>query len=162
MTGHRMRRAVLLITVLAAACLTISDVPASAGDPRAFMSAAAPSDPRVSVVPPNDPRVTQPLPNDPRVLGPSLGGSVAAPPPRFNGHRPVIISAPTYIIGAPASSCLAPGYWSYQWVPQTYSQSLWVPGQWTPDGIWIGAHYESHTVSGGSYQPIWVPESWAC
>src|SRR5438093_12822759 len=108
MSGHRMTRAVLMITALAAAFLMISDAPATAGDPRTFLSAAPPSDPRVTVVPPNDPRLIQPQPNDPRVLGPRVGVPIGVPPRRSEGHRPVIVTAPTYIVGAPAGSCLGP------------------------------------------------------
>jgi hypothetical protein len=47
-------------------------------------------------------------------------------------------------------------YWTYQWVPQTYTYSTWVAGRWSPDGYWIDGHYAPSQVSSGYYHPLWV------
>jgi len=57
--------------------------------------------------------------------------------------------------------CWQSGYWSYQWVAQSYSYNTWVPGVWSPDGYWIAAHYEPGWYDGGYYQPLWVEGYWA-
>ena len=62
----------------------------------------------------------------------------------------------------PGTSCLVPGYWSHQWVPQTTWHSVWVPGQWSPDGYWVEGHYEQRPWTTYAQQPVWVPERWAC
>ncbi len=78
--------------------------------------------------------------------------------------RPAYPAAPHgypsyYVYGA---TCVAPGYWSRAFVPQTSTQNVWVPGQYSPDGIWIEGHYESQWVSGGYYQPVWVEPRSLC
>ena len=52
--------------------------------------------------------------------------------------------------------CWQPGYWTYQWVPQTYTYNTWVAGQWSADGYWIDGHYAPSQYSTGYYQPLWV------
>jgi hypothetical protein len=78
--------------------------------------------------------------------------------PRHDGDRDgrdrhfrhiVVVPQPIYV--AP-STCFAPGYWAYQWVPQGYGYNVWVPGQWSADGMWIEGHY----APAGYYQPYWV------
>jgi hypothetical protein len=73
------------------------------------------------------------------------------------GHgnfRPVFVVPQTVYVGP--SRCVQPGYWTYQWVPQTYTYSAWVPGQWSPDGRWIDGHYAPAQYTSGYYQPLWV------
>ncbi len=86
-------------------------------------------------------------------------GGPATPPPVVRRHHPHAAVPQTVIIaGAPAYSCSTPGYWTYQWVPQVYSTTVWVPGQWAVDGSWVDAHYESQSVATGYWQPIWIPD----
>jgi hypothetical protein len=61
----------------------------------------------------------------------------------------VVVPQPIYVS---PSTCVVPGYWAYQWVPQGYGYNVWVPGQWSVAGIWIDGHYEP----AGYYQPYWV------
>ena len=110
-------------------------------------------------------------------------GTFAPPPPapgqaqpRFYFGGPVGTFAPPapvqptypvppyhyYSYYAYRARCVTPGYWSYAFVPQAYTDNVWAPGQYSPDGIWIDGHYESRSVSGGYYQPIWVEPSFLC
>ena len=57
-----------------------------------------------------------------------------------------------------APSCVVPGFWAYAWVPQSYASSVWVPGYYDYDALWVEAHYESRTYTSGYYQPYWVPD----
>jgi hypothetical protein len=41
-------------------------------------------------------------------------------------------------------------------VPQTYTYSAWVAGQWSPDGRWIDGHYAPRQYATGYYHPLWV------
>ena len=75
--------------------------------------------------------------------------------PRRPGHGRPIIVVPQTVFVTP-SRCWQPGYWTYQWVPQTYTYSTWVAGQWSPDGRWIDGHYAPSQLSSGYYQPLWV------
>jgi len=74
--------------------------------------------------------------------------------PHRPGSRPIIIVPQTVYVNP--SNCWQPGYWSYQWVPQTYTYSQWVAGQWSPDGYWIEGHYAPGQYSTGYYQPLWT------
>ena len=56
--------------------------------------------------------------------------------------------------------CWQSGYWTYQWVPQSYAYSTWVEGQWSADGYWIPSHYAPVYYEGGYYQPLWVEGYW--
>jgi hypothetical protein len=75
-------------------------------------------------------------------------------PHRPGHHRPVIVVPHTVFVTP--TRCWQPGYWTYQWVPQTYTYSTWVPGQWSADGYWIEGHYAPSQVSSGYYHPLWV------
>ena len=78
----------------------------------------------------------------------------------FVSPRPVFV-APAPVFFVPSYSlarCRVPGYWSYQWVPQSYTYDVWVPGQWSPEGTWIDGHYEQRLYSTGYYQPIWIDD----
>jgi hypothetical protein len=68
----------------------------------------------------------------------------------------VVIPQPVYF-SAP-QPCVAPGYWAYTWVPQSYSETVWVPPYYNYDAVWVDGHYESRSYDGGYYQPYWVPE----
>lgn len=77
---------------------------------------------------------------------------------RHHHHRywpqPVLIDA--------RASCLVPGYWATQWVPQTAVHGVWIPGYWS-DGGWIAGYYVQRPwISGYMRQSVWVPERWAC
>jgi len=71
-----------------------------------------------------------------------------------------IVIVPQIVFVSPGR-CWQSGYWSYQWVAQSYSYNTWVPGVWSPDGYWIAAHYEPGWYDGGYYQPLWVEGYWA-
>lgn len=78
---------------------------------------------------------------------------------RDHGHRPghqrPVIIIPLTVFLAP-NRCWQPGYWTYQFVPQSYAYSTWVAGQWSPDGQWIDGHYAPSFYNTGYYQPLWV------
>ena len=74
-------------------------------------------------------------------------------------HRPVIVIPQTVFVVP--TRCWRPGYWTYQFVPQSYSYSTWVAGQWSPDGQWIEGHYAPSFYNTGYYQPLWV-EGYYC
>jgi len=69
--------------------------------------------------------------------------------------RPIFVVPQTVFVSP--SRCWQPGYWTYQFVPQTYTYSSggWVPGQWSPDGQWIDGHYATGAYNSGYYQPLW-------
>jgi hypothetical protein len=107
------------------------------------------------------PRVGPIIPNAPNIVP-------NPPPERFHRHgggvRPgfVFVAPPTVVYAAP-QSCVAAGYWAYQWVPTSYTQSTFVPGGFGPDGTWFEGRYEQRAYASGYYQPYWVPEqAYAC
>jgi hypothetical protein len=69
--------------------------------------------------------------------------------------RQSVIVVPQTVVVAPRH-CWQPGYWTYQWVPQTHTYSAWVPGHWSADGYWIEGHLAPSQVSWGYYHPLWV------
>jgi hypothetical protein len=77
------------------------------------------------------------------------------PDPQHHFRRTEVIVVPqtTYVI---QRQCVSPGYWAYQWIPQTYSYTSWVPSQYAPDGAWVDGHYEPRYYNSGYYQPYWV------
>lgn len=77
-------------------------------------------------------------------------------------HHNTIIIVPQPIYVVPSRSCLVPGYWTYQWVPQTTWHTVYVPGYWAADGSWVESHYAQQPYTTGAYHPLWVPEQWAC
>jgi hypothetical protein len=86
---------------------------------------------------------------------------------RFDGRRPGHgrpdhhhFHRPAVIFVSP-SRCWQPGYWTYQWVPQAYTYTTWVAGQWSPDGRWIDGHYAPSQYTSGYYQPFWIEGYWA-
>lgn len=56
--------------------------------------------------------------------------------------------------------CHYPGYWTYQWIPQTHSSWVWVPSHYNSDALWVEGHWTLHTVQSGFWQPVWVPDRW--
>jgi hypothetical protein len=114
----------------------------------------------------------------PRVgpIVPNLPNIVPNPPPerfprrdfdrdgrRFRGFRPGVVFVNPPVVYAAPTQCVSDGYWAYQWVPTAYTQSAWVPGVWTPDGVWLEGHYEQRAYASGYYQPYWVPgQPYAC
>src|SRR5438093_13087912 len=69
----------------------------------------------------------------------------------------VIVPVPVYVS---SPRCAVPGYWTYSWVPQNYVTSVWVPGYYNYDAVWVEGHYEPRAYTWGYYQPYWVPEGW--
>jgi hypothetical protein len=105
------------------------------------------------------PRVGPIIPNAPNIVP-------NPPPERFHRQfvRPgyVFVSPPMVVYAGP-QSCVAPGYWAYQWVPTSYTQSTFVPGGFAADGTWTEGRYEQSAYASGYYQPYWVPEqAYAC
>jgi hypothetical protein len=92
-----------------------------------------------------------------RLHAPSATSSGDAGPGRRH-ERPIIVISQAIVVSP--GRCWQPGYWTYQWVPQSYSYSAWVPDQWSPDGLWIAAHYEPAWYDSGYYQPFWVDGYW--
>lgn len=78
----------------------------------------------------------------------------------FVQRFPVVVVPQPVVVVSPRR-CLEPGYWAYNWVPQSYVSSAWVPGYYDSNALWVEAHYEARTYTGGYYQPYWVPERWA-
>lgn len=108
-----------------------------------------PHDPRFRDLPhlPHDPRFRHHpgLPHDPRFRH----HRGVKPPP----SRVIIVPRPVYVV---PSRCWVPGYWTYQWVPQSSAHNVWVPGQWSPGGTWIEGRWETRVHGSGYYQPYWV------
>jgi len=74
-------------------------------------------------------------------------------------HGPVVVfPQPVYVVSP--RRCAVPGYWAYTWVPQSYVSSVWVPGHYNSDALWVDGHYAPRAYTWGYYQPYWVPESW--
>jgi hypothetical protein len=84
------------------------------------------------------------------------GGAPTAPWRSYQHVHPKIV----FVV--PRSHCFVPGYWTYRWVPQTTWYTVWVPGHFSPDGIWVEGHYRQQPYTTGYYQQLWVPERWAC
>ena len=105
-----------------------------------------------------------------RVTAPAVPPSTAVPPSPAAAHHPAphhrvgpphrVIFVPVFV--APSYSCVIPGYWTYQWIPQTYWYNVWVPAAYTPDWDWIAGHYEQRPYATGSYQPLWMPARYLC
>ena len=77
-------------------------------------------------------------------------------------HQTFIIVQDRVLVAPVAASCFVPGYWTYQWVPQTLTYNVWVSGQYTWDWIWIEGHYEPRAYTTGTYQPLWIPDRRVC
>ena len=77
-----------------------------------------------------------------------------------HGHQRPVVIIPQVVFLAP-NRCWQPGYWTYQFVPQSYSYNTWVAGQWSPDGEWIEGYYAPSVYNTGYYQPLWV-EGYYC
>jgi hypothetical protein len=93
---------------------------------------------------------------DPRFVGPPR-----APEHRKRHPRNVVIVSPPVVVSPPAS-CWVPGQWTYQWVPRITTSHTWVPGSFGPSGAWIDGHWQPIVVSTGYWQPLWIPDRWAC
>lgn len=110
--------------------------------------------PRVGPIVPNGPNI---VPNPPPERVPRHAGPRHAVRPGF-----VVVTPPVIVYAAPRE-CVSPGYWAYQWIPTSYTQSTWAPGGWTTDGTWIEGRYEQRAYASGYYQPYWVPgQAYAC
>ena len=78
-------------------------------------------------------------------------------------HQGFVFVAPPTVVYSVPRSCSTPGYWAYQWVPTSYTQSTFIPGGFGPDGTWIESRYEQRAYASGYYHPYWVPEqTYAC
>jgi len=75
--------------------------------------------------------------------------------PRF----PVVVVPQPVVVVSPRH-CLEPGYWTYNWIPQTYVSNEWVAGYYDSNALWIEGHYAPRAYTWGYYQPYWVPERW--
>lgn len=67
-----------------------------------------------------------------------------------------VVPSTVLIVPSPPPCRWIPGYWTYQWIPQSYTYEAWVPGHWSPQGSWFEGHYQLRAVSTGYYQPFWV------
>lgn len=136
------------------AVLVVAGVPsaARAGDPRAYQFVQ---------------------PEIPPIRGPGAAQFIGQPgvavPERQRHVRPrtdalvqqnVIVVAP--VVVAPSTGCSAPGYWTYQWVPQTTTTQAWVPEHWAANATWVDAEWQTLTLDTGYWQPLWVPEGSGC
>ncbi len=83
----------------------------------------------------------------------------STPAEAFRRHERPVFVVPQLVFVSPGR-CWQAGYWSYQWVPQSYSYSTWVAGQWSPEGDWIEGHYEPAWYTTGYYQPLWTEGYW--
>ena len=75
--------------------------------------------------------------------------------PRF----PVVVVPQPVVVVSPRR-CLELGYWTYNWIPQTYVSNEWVAGYYDSNALWIEGHYAPRAYTWGYYQPYWVPERW--
>jgi hypothetical protein len=120
--------------------------------------AAQAADVRASFGPTND-RLPAPARTPPAIVGGNPHIQSFEDRRRGRQDRPGVF-VPQVVFVSPGR-CWQSGYWSYQWVPQSYSYSTYVPGVWSPDGTWIPAHYEPGWYNGGYYQPLWVEGYWS-
>jgi len=72
----------------------------------------------------------------------------------------VIVSRSIVVVPSLPVRRWIPGYWTYQWVPQSVSYEVWVPGHWSAEGTWVPGHYELRTLSTGYYRPVRVEAYW--
>ena len=54
-----------------------------------------------------------------------------------------------------------PGYWSWEWVDQTYTYQVLAPGHYNDAGVWVEGQYENRAVDNGYHRRIWVDGYWA-
>jgi hypothetical protein len=139
-----------------------------------LVAGVAVADPRLNAVTATDPRFNAVTATDPRfnvapgtlTTAPPTGVPSPLPgsPERFerdrdrqHRHRPghPVLVIPQTVFVTP-NRCWQPGYWTYQFVPQYYTYSAWVAGQWSPDGRWVEGHYAPAQYSSGYYQPLWM------
>src|SRR4029453_17376425 len=80
-------------------------------------------------------------------------------PPAETHRAPVVVVPPPVVVVSPRR-CLEPGYWAYNWVPQTYVSNEWVAGYYDWNALWVEGHYEPRAYTWGYYQPYWVAERW--
>jgi hypothetical protein len=93
----------------------------------------------------------------------TVGGHARGHRSDFHGRRhfdgPRHFPRYGHVILAPRQ-CHYPGYWTYQWVPQSQVYYEWVPGHYNTSALWVEGHYAARTHASGYYQPIWVPDRW--
>jgi len=71
--------------------------------------------------------------------------------------RVIVVPRPVYL--APRR-CLAPGAWTYQWVPQSQVYYAWVPAHYNTDALWVEGQYVPQVFQSGYWQPIWIEGRW--
>jgi hypothetical protein len=111
------------------------------------------------------PRVGPIVPHGPNIVPNPPPDRMTRPVFPRHGFRPgvIFVSPPPVVVYAAPRECVSPGYWAYQWIPTSYTQSAWVPGGWTADGAWIESRYEQQAYASGYYQSYWVPaQPYAC
>jgi hypothetical protein len=152
----------------AATPLPFTSAPSAVVAPRPTTTLVPPSSPfRVTTQPLAPSRIaSEPLPAsvlpgaEPRHHR-RVGAVVVAPLPQVIVVQQPVVS--TQIVAVVPSQCVAPGYWSYRWVPYTTTDNVWVSGSWAADGSWIDSHWEPRPYSSGYYEPYWTPEQpYAC
>jgi hypothetical protein len=124
-----------IVAVIAALLITAAAAVAQAGGP-------TPPDPRVNGGAPRPPETRHPEGRGEHERG-----------DRRQPTRVVFFPTVTTIV---QRQCVTPGYWAYQWVPQTYTYNAWIEAQYAPDGAWVDGHYEPRYYASGYYQPYWV------
>ncbi|HKB24306.1 MAG TPA: hypothetical protein VKG64_04555 [Methylomirabilota bacterium] len=143
-----------LVMVLVAA-VAAGPAPAAAGDVRISVGVGAPA-PRRQVFVPSGSQVTINAPSRVFVAPPSRI-TVNAPSRIFVGAPPVCcFPAPVYVYQP--RRCVVPGYWAYTWLPQQYTDDVWVESHYDSDALWVAGHFEPRVQTGGYYLPYWVPE----
>jgi hypothetical protein len=160
---------VLVLVVLTAGCPAAAGAKSlgngggdtQPGQPQqnAMVRGDVPRDPRQQSADPRqqypDPRLQYPDPRlqyaDPRQQNPDRQHVIPRP-----AIPVIVITQPVYVAAPP--SCVVPGYWAYAWVPQSAASTVWAPGYYNSDALWVEGHYESRTYTWGYYQPYWVPE----
>ncbi len=143
-----------LVMVLVAA-VAAGPAPAAAGDVRFSVGVGAPA-PRRQVFVPSGSQVTINAPSRVFVAPPSRI-TVNAPSRIFVGAPPVCcFPAPVYVYQP--RRCVVPGYWAYTWLPQQYTDDVWVESHYDSDALWVAGHFEPRVQTGGYYLPYWIPE----
>jgi len=140
----------LLVAVLSIALMTIGQTPAAAGGVKAIIAAGGPLHHGVHHF-----KFQQPFHQFHRPFHRPPVSGVFSSPVVVHPHPVVIVPRPVVIVTSSPCQWTA-GYWTYQWIPQSYTYQVWVPDGWLADGSWGGGHSELRTVSTGHYQPVWV------
>ncbi|HET7875647.1 MAG TPA: hypothetical protein VFN71_08980 [Methylomirabilota bacterium] len=93
--------------------------------------------------------------NCPVVVAPHVPPNVVYVPRHYYYPSPVY---PSWAV--PPTSAWAPGYWTYQWVPQVSYNWVWVLPRWSVDGRFIEGHWVQRPTYGGHYNRVWIGGRW--